>query len=452
MRLVKGNPYVAGLGLLALILAVIVAAASINLSFGLPFNLSPGWPPSQDYTLRAAFTDANGLIKGADVVVAGNRVGQVTGITIEGREALVTMRIKRQYAPLHRGTVAQIRYSTLLAEKYLELTPAAGTPTLGSGATIPTSETITPVDFDQFLSSLDPETRRQVQVLVQQLGGGLKGQRAALNDLLDQLSALSVESQPALHTINGRDPQLGSITTNLAVASARLAQSHQQLGDLVASTAIVTGTLLQNDSQLDSLLVHLAHTSGDFDQTLNGNEGNLHDTVTQFAPFLVELNGQLTTTYPLLQQSQPQLAQSFNYLTPYITSAISQQDASGNYLRQFVVVDLCYDTLNKTKSDPKTGCVNQAVSGLLSPAPSQPATQAQPPAQPARSATCPSPKPAPPSPTATPCPQVSPTPCQPAGKPPTPTPSPSPTCQAQPGGGVLGGIGSVLGGLLGGGS
>ncbi|HZV48823.1 MAG TPA: MCE family protein [Candidatus Dormibacteraeota bacterium] len=465
MRLTRGNPYLAGCGLLALVLAAIVAATSINLSFGLPFDLSPSWPPARDYTLRAVFVDANGLTKGADVMVAGVRVGQVTGVRASQGRALVTMRIGHQYAPVHRGTVASIRYSTLLAEKYVELTPAAGTAALPPGATIPSDETLTPVDFDQFLSSLDPETRQQVRVLVQQLGGGVAGRRAAVADLLDQLAGLSVESQPTLDTLARRDPQLASITADLATVSARLAQSHQQLGDLVQQTAVVTGTLVDSEAQLDSLLTHLADTTDDVDQTLNGNEGNLHATVTRLEPVLVQLNDNLETTNPYLQESQSELIAGFNYLIPYITSAISQQDANGNYLRQFVVVDLCYDTLDRKPSNPSQGCLVQAVSGAVSPASEQPRPASGGTSRPPVVCPSPSPSPRPPvvaTPSPVPCPQPSPSPCGPAGRPqpsPTPTrPSPAPTACPSPGGGgplplpLPSPLSGILNLLLGGGS
>jgi virulence factor Mce-like protein len=453
MRLTRGNPYVAGAALLAVLVAVIAGATSINLSFGLPFNLELGWPPSQDYTLRASFQDANGVVKGANVVVAGDQIGQVTGIEVSRGQALVTMRINHRYAPVHRGTIARIRYSTLLAQKYVELTPAAGTPALANGARIASDETVTPVDFDQFLSSLDPQTRKQVQLFVQQLGGGVNGRRAAINGLLDQLSQLGIESRAGLSTLHTRDAQLASISSNLAIASARLAQSHQQLGDLVGSTAVVTGTLNANTTQLDSLLVHLATTMDDVDKTLDGNQGNLHQTVTGLDPFLIQLNDQLTTTYPYLIQGRPSLRDSFAYLTPYITSAIAQQDANGNYLRQFVVVDLCYDTPNRVKSTPANGCLVQAVSGLANPAPSGPlgpvpnSTPTQGGA--ANGTVCPSPTPtpraSPPTPSASPCP--TPPPCGPSPSP-AQGATPSPTACPSPAGGLLPPLPNPLGGVV----
>jgi phospholipid/cholesterol/gamma-HCH transport system substrate-binding protein len=447
MTLHRGNPQLAGLLALLVIGAVVLLAVGINNSFGLPGNLGLGLPPTRDYTLRAAFTDANGLTKGASVQVAGTPIGQVTGVTASGRQAIVAMRISHQYAPVHTGTIARIRFSTLLAQKYVELSPAAGTQPLADGATIPSDETVTPVDFDQFLSTLDPETRQQAQVLVQQLGGGVQGRSETLNLLLDQLSGLAGESQGGLGTLDAHDGDLGSITANLAVTSQRLAVSRQQLGDLVANTASVAGTLSENDRSLDDLLVRLAATSRDADQTLNGNEGSLHDTVTTLDPLLVGLNSNLATTYPYLHDNQADLRAAFNQLLPEIGSAIAQRDAGGNYLRQYIVIDNCFDQRTATRVNPTTGAGCQGSVSLGGPAPSAPAPPAAAPSTTGGSGKpkpvptpCPSPLPLPtPSlpPLPSPLPQVcpSPPPCVPVPTPtPRPTPSPTPTCTPAPGG------------------
>jgi phospholipid/cholesterol/gamma-HCH transport system substrate-binding protein len=454
VRLTRGSPALAGLLTLVAIAAVALLAVSINLSFGLPGNLSLGLPPTRDYTLRAAFADANGLTKGAGVVVAGVPVGQVTGVRAGGRQAVVGMRIDHRYAPVHRGTIARIRYSTLLAQKYVELSPAAGTPPLPDGATIPSDQTVTPVDFDQFLSTLDPETRRQAQVLVQQLGGGVSGRAETLNVLLDQASGLAGESRGGLATLDAHDADLSSITADLAVSSRRLALSRERLGDLVAAAGEVTGTLSANDRTLDDVLVHLAHTGQDLDQTLNGNEANLHDTVATLDPFLAGLNGTLGTTYPYLHGSQADIRDTLNVLVPSIGSAIAQRDAGGNFLRQYVVVDTCYDLRGTVPANPDTGAGCLANLSLSGPA----GAPAAPPAQPAGPAPasgaasgpaggsappagrptpgplpCPSLPPPPPLPSPLPqivCPTPPALPCLPPGQPtpkPTPTPSPSPT-------------------------
>jgi phospholipid/cholesterol/gamma-HCH transport system substrate-binding protein len=366
MRLTKGNPQRAATVLITLTLALVAAAVGVNLSSGLPFNVSLSWPPSHDYTLSAAFQDAGGVYRGANVVIAGADVGQVTGVSIERDRALVTMRIGRPYGPLHAGTVAAIRYSTLLAQKYIELTPAAGTAPLPDGAVIPSDQTVTPVDFDQFLSSLDAPTRAQLQVLLQELGGGVDGEEAVINALVDNLAGLSEQSPPTLDTFRLRDPQLASIIGNLVTVAGRLAQSHQQLGQLIQNFALVNHTLVRNDARLDDLLLHLANVSQDSSQTLRGNQGNLRQTIAGLDPFLVQLNPQLTTAAGYVGQGNPTLQAEATYLIPEVVSAIAQQDAGGHYLRQFVVINTCYDLVS---SRPANGsnCLVQAITGLARP-------------------------------------------------------------------------------------
>src|ERR1700694_569100 len=105
MTLRYSGAFRAGMIFVAATAAVLITALLINISFGLPFNLSL-WPPGQDYVLNAGFKDANGVTRGADVEIAGHPVGQVTAVSVSGSLATVTMRINQRYAPIHRGSIA----------------------------------------------------------------------------------------------------------------------------------------------------------------------------------------------------------------------------------------------------------------------------------------------------------------------------------------------------------
>lgn len=437
MRLTKGNPMIAATILVVVAAFVILAAIAINASSGLPFNLSFG---GRDYTLSAAFKDANGVNKGANVLIAGAQVGQVTGIRIEHDKAVVSMRIGRKYAPVHRGTVAAIRYSTLLAQKYIELTPASGTQPLASGTTIASNETVTPVDFDQFLSSLDARTRQQLQVLVQQAGGGVAGEQTAINALVDHLSGLSEQSPPILNTLQRRDPQLAAIITNLDTVASRLALTHQQLGGLVGNTSDVTRTLASNDASLNDLLGHLANVSQDTARTLKGNEGNLRHAIEYLDPVLAQLNPQFLTSARYLDQGGPILKAQISQLIPKVASAIAQRDAGGNYIRQFVVVNTCYDTLSSKPVNPHKNCLAQVTGLNGAGAKGSGSTAGSAKNCPAGSGSTPSPAASPtPSPTTSAGKQAS--ACRTSSGSPSPSPSPSSS---------QGGLGAILS-LLGGG-
>jgi phospholipid/cholesterol/gamma-HCH transport system substrate-binding protein len=437
MRRRVTSPLRTGWLTLAGVAIVLLLALAINLSFGLPLNLSL-FPPGQDYAVNAAFTDANGVNRGADVVIAGHTVGQVTGVQASGRRAVVSMRISPHYAPLHQHTTARIRYSTLLAQKYLEITPIDGGAEIGSGGTIASDNTASPVDFDQFLSALDPQTRARLQTLIQQAGGGLEGQQAAINDLLAQASGLSQESLAPLRTFHQHDPDLDRIVANLAIVSDRLGQSHQQLGDLVQNMSDVTGTLARNDQFLAALITHLGNLMVDFDATLNGNEQNFRTSVVTLDPLLTQLNGTLAVVYADTQSSIGAINTNNRVLQPELVSAVSQTDAAGNnLLRQYYVVNPACDQVNATPNPQCQSTTGQTPSAVASPAlpslPNLPLPKCIP---------TPSP-PALPTPTLAPlpCPSISPTPvptvpCMPTApvppKLPIPTPTPS-LCPSLPG-------------------
>jgi virulence factor Mce-like protein len=375
MTLRYAGAFRAGLVFVAATTAVLLAAFLINVSFGLPFNLSV-WPPGQDYILSAAFKDANGVNRGADVEIAGHPVGQVTAVAVTGSLAVVTMRINQQYAPIHRGSIARIRYSTLLAQKYVELAPVAGSVAVSSGGSIPSTDTITPVDFDQFLSSLDPQTRQKLQVVIQQLGGGVEGRQAALNDLLDQLHGLSVESQPPLDTFAQHDTNIDHIVVNLAITSDRLAKSHDNLGQLVQNANDVNGRVADQNASLAALIRHLGNLMGDFNVTLAGNETNLHQTVVLLDPLVGQINVTFGTTDGYLSGNVGNVQSGFAQMAPYGESAIHQKDANGNYLRQYLVADPACDKLNNPKPDPQcgTGAPNSPATSSAAATPAGPTT------------------------------------------------------------------------------
>src|SRR4051795_1396122 len=80
--------------------------------------------PSGGYVVKADFQNAAQLVKGNLVQTGGASVGKVTKIdlTPDG-QAQVTMKIKDDYAPLRRGTLATVRQASLsgVANRYIDL-------------------------------------------------------------------------------------------------------------------------------------------------------------------------------------------------------------------------------------------------------------------------------------------------------------------------------------------
>ena len=97
--------------------------------------------------------------------VGGRRIGSVREIALtDDNQAEITIKVQEPYAPLHEGTTALIRATSLsgIANRYIALTPGPNSnPKLPEGATLGTDKTTSIVDLDQLFNTLDPKTRRR---------------------------------------------------------------------------------------------------------------------------------------------------------------------------------------------------------------------------------------------------------------------------------------------------
>src|ERR671914_535869 len=122
------------------------------------------------YEFKAVFQNAGQLVRGNQVAVSGQQVGSVKDIRLtDNGQAEIVMTLEK-FAPLHEGTSAVIRATSLsgIANRYvaLDLGPNSAK-ALPSGTTIPADRTTAPVDLDQLFNTLDGRTRRQLQNIIQ---------------------------------------------------------------------------------------------------------------------------------------------------------------------------------------------------------------------------------------------------------------------------------------------
>ena len=133
-----------GAALGALVLAVAVVAVLLLRGDG-----------GSTYKLR--FENAGQLVKDDDVQVGGRRIGSVRKISLtDDNQAEITISVQDGYAPLHEGTTALIRATSLsgIANRYVALTPGPNSnPKLPEGATLGTDKTTSIVDLDQLFNS-----------------------------------------------------------------------------------------------------------------------------------------------------------------------------------------------------------------------------------------------------------------------------------------------------------
>ncbi len=99
------------------------------------------------YTLEARFTNAGGLNTGCNVVVAGVPVGRVEGIRMEPSEytAIVTLRVMTGLK-LPTDSMASIKTTGLIGDKYVSLAPGADETFLEPGTLITMTESAVDIE------------------------------------------------------------------------------------------------------------------------------------------------------------------------------------------------------------------------------------------------------------------------------------------------------------------
>jgi phospholipid/cholesterol/gamma-HCH transport system substrate-binding protein len=250
------------------ILATVIVTSSL-------LNLSSS--PRTGYT--ALFTNASGLQAGDFVDIAGVQVGTVTGVRLQGNQALVNFTADTSQ-PLSTTSRAVVAYANLLGQQLLSLQPGkkAGRP-LRAGAVIPTSRTAPALDLTSIFNGFQPLFAALTPKQVNQL-------TASIIDVFQGESG----------TVSGLVTQTAALTENLA-------QRQDLIGQVIDNLSSVAGTLDTHDQQLVNMI-------NQFDGLVTGLAGERD----QIGSVVDSFNGLTTALGSLLTQSQPTLDQAINGL------------------------------------------------------------------------------------------------------------------------------------------
>jgi len=195
-------------------------------------------------TYKLRFQNAGQLVKDDDVQVGGRRVGSIREIELtDGNEADITIEVQDEFAPLHSGTTALIRATSLsgVANRYVALTPGANSgPELKDGALLKADVTTSIVDLDQLFNTLDPGARKSLQQVI-------KGSR-------DQFDGVGPQANEAARYFN---PAL-STTSRLA---RELTRDNKTFQDFVVNSSKVVSALADRREDLSGLVTNANRTA-----------------------------------------------------------------------------------------------------------------------------------------------------------------------------------------------
>jgi phospholipid/cholesterol/gamma-HCH transport system substrate-binding protein len=172
-------------GVIGIVLVIVITYLGFT-KFKVPFV-------SSGHTVQATFVNANQLRPGSLVRIAGVNVGTVKSVSAEPgckpgdqskcQAALVTMEVNDQGLPIHKDATFAIRPRIFLEGNFfVDIRPGSPSAPVAPGSYVfPAQQGTQPVQFDQVLTSLQSDTRHNLQILLQQYGKAVKQGGPAYN-------------------------------------------------------------------------------------------------------------------------------------------------------------------------------------------------------------------------------------------------------------------------------
>ena len=195
---------------------------------------------AEDYRVKAVFQNAGQLVEGNEVRVGGQPIGSISDIDLnESAQAIVTMEIEDDLAPLHRGTTATIRATSLsgIANRYVSIRPGPNnTREIADGGEIGADETSAPVDIDVLFNTLDERTRRGLRNLIRGSGTWYDGKAVEAAESTRYFPAFLVSTTELTRELALDEAIFSRFVRDTAATVSAIAERGDDLSGLVSNT------------------------------------------------------------------------------------------------------------------------------------------------------------------------------------------------------------------------
>jgi ABC-type transporter Mla subunit MlaD len=232
-------------------------------------------PFASPYTVHAMFSNANGLKADSLVRIAGINVGKVQSVSpVKGCKlasttggqcsaANVTLAINNTGLPIHKNATFWIRPRIFLEGNFfVDVNPGTPeAPVAPEGFTFPLQQGTGPVQFDQLLSSLQADTRTNLQILLKQYGIAVKQGGPAYNASIRYWTpAYKYGSIVSHDTLGTQAHDLSNWIDKGGVVNGALSKSPQALENLITDFNTTANAFARENVSLSSAINELPRT------------------------------------------------------------------------------------------------------------------------------------------------------------------------------------------------
>jgi phospholipid/cholesterol/gamma-HCH transport system substrate-binding protein len=272
----------------------------------------PSWLPvvGENFEhISAEFTTAQAVTpgQGQAVDVSGIQIGKVASVNLEDGHAVVGMEIEPKYMKLlHPNAQFLLRPKTGLNDMIVEVEPGSGKEEVKDGHVFGLAQTEPNVNLDQFLASLDGDTRQYIQLLVAGGAQGIGGHSQQLGDALRRFEPFVEYTAKLNKAIAGRRTELARVIHDFGELTTELGKHDQQVSNFVSSSNKALGNFANQQAALEQ-------TFEEFPATLRAAQEGLassNEFSTVALPTLTKLIPQAEASTPAFKATEKLFAKT----------------------------------------------------------------------------------------------------------------------------------------------
>lgn len=231
------------------------------------FGFTKAIPFRHHWSINVEFRTANNIRPNSPVRIAGVNVGKVTQVrhAQPGQaDAIVTMRIDAKGRPIHKDATFSIRPRIFLEGNFfVDVRPGTpSAPVLGDGDTVRASQTQTPVQFDQILTTLQSDTRTNLKSLLSNYAQGLAdGGGIGFNKSIGYWESAYKNSAIVNDaTLGTRPGDLSGYIRGAGTVADALDRSPPALKDLITNLNVTARAFAVEQGNLEATVAELPRT------------------------------------------------------------------------------------------------------------------------------------------------------------------------------------------------
>lgn len=332
----------------------------------------PGGADLGDNPITAHIRMANvyDLVPQAAVKFHNVTIGKITKITLANKQhgpwqADVAIQVNRKQAQLPANATGEIRQTSLLGEKYVELVaPQNGQGHLADNATLKENPSYNHVEIEQIFGALslllNDGGLPQIRTIAQELNNVTSGHEGDIRGLLTNVNHL-------VGTLDDHSDDIVKALDNVNQLSKTLNQQKGKLTSAIDSLQPGLATLRDQRTQLVQMLQAMQHLSGVTVDTLNKTHDDLITDLKSLQPSLQKL-----------ADSGDSIAKSLPMLATFPFSDYAAKAMQGDYENLYADVDLNLNQVIKNLGRSRQNFIGQmgvlppSMSGLTGGTPPQP--------------------------------------------------------------------------------